>query len=636
MVKRILALLTTLALVLGCAAAETAPEADETHQIETKDVPFYGPEGKKASSGFPLYFLDGAADLAYVNLEDWAGLMQSFFAEGNPKYSGYALTCEVNEAEKTVLMTRENGHVLLADFETGTFLWDDYIGFLQGTSGPYIDLSQLPETDTEGRPVYLSVAGTRERHGTGTLLALRENGIPMIAQDGKYLVPLQTMSAFFLTFNYMGFYFNQECLILYPVPQMENIKARMLDNLYNMGLITPDMMAEAENYASGEERREFYLNAVGQTEMGQAAIAQLETAWDASAYKLYAATSPKGERSEAMTLYSFNELCLELDFFYGLKDAHNIENFAIYLNQTGLTDALLNQDAASADAAIQDLTAYWLDDGHSGWKSHSYLIDPEAPESLRMGIEYNSRIDGMQKRAQIRMQYPEAAQPYYEVGDTAYVTMDRFYMDTSLDYYDLAEKGELPNPAQDSISLLYYANQQIIREDSPIRNVVIDLSINGGGAVPTAMYLLGWFLGEAQMSVSYVATSAEITTTYLADVNLDHQFDANDTLAGRNLNLYCLTSPSSFSCANLVPWAFKADGRVTLLGRVTGGGSCSVNYLTTAWGTSYSLSGPMRISFVKNGAYYDVDKGAEPDYLIRDYNNFYNREALTEFIKGLY
>ena len=129
------------------------------------------------------------------------------------------------------------------------------------------------------------------------------------------------------------------------------------------------------------------------------------------------------------------------------------------------------------------------------------------------------------------------------------------------------------------------------------------------------------------------ATGAEATIAYRADVNLDHQYDEKDTIS--SLNLYCLTSPRSFSCGNLVPWAFKADGRVTLLGRVTGGGSCSVNYMTTAWGTSYQLSGPMRISFMKNGAYYDVDQGAEPDYFIRDYRNFYDRNALTEIISSL-
>lgn len=159
--------------------------------------------------------------------------------------------------------------------------------------------------------------------------------------------------------------------------------------------------------------------------------------------------------------------------------------------------------------------------------------------------------------------------------------------------------------------------------------------MNGGGHAPAALWTLGWFLGDAQLSVTHTATGAESTTVYRADVNLDHEFDEKDTLAGLNLNLYCLSSPRSFSCGNLVPWAFKADGRVTLLGRVTGGGSCSVNFLTTAWGTSYQLSGPNRLSFVKNGAYYDVDQGAEPDYFIRDYRNFYDREALTEIINGL-
>ena len=34
--------------------------------------------------------------------------------------------------------------------------------------------------------------------------------------------------------------------------------------------------------------------------------------------------------------------------------------------------------------------------------------------------------------------------------------------------------------------------------------------------------------------------------------------------------------------------------------------------------------------------YYDVDQGVEPDYIIRNYENFYNREALTEYINSLF
>ena len=58
--------------------------------------------------------------------------------------------------------------------------------------------------------------------------------------------------------------------------------------------------------------------------------------------------------------------------------------------------------------------------------------------------------------------------------------------------------------------------------------------------------------------------------------------------------------------------------------------------LTTAWGTSFQISGSKRISFLKNGAYYDVDRGVEPDFIIMSYENFYDREALANYIDSLF
>ena len=58
--------------------------------------------------------------------------------------------------------------------------------------------------------------------------------------------------------------------------------------------------------------------------------------------------------------------------------------------------------------------------------------------------------------------------------------------------------------------------------------------------------------------------------------------------------------------------------------------------LTTAWGTSYVTSGPIRLSFLKNGSYYDADRGVEPDYVISSYEHYYDREALVEYINSLY
>lgn len=48
----------------------------------------------------------------------------------------------------------------------------------------------------------------------------------------------------------------------------------------------------------------------------------------------------------------------------------------------------------------------------------------------------------------------------------------------------------------------------------------------------------------------------------------------------------------------------KASGKVTLLGDTTDGGSCIVLPMSSAWGNVYQISGPERISFVKNGSYY--------------------------------
>jgi C-terminal processing protease CtpA/Prc len=100
--------------------------------------------------------------------------------------------------------------------------------------------------------------------------------------------------------------------------------------------------------------------------------------------------------------------------------------------------------------------------------------------------------------------------------------------------------------------------------------------------------------------------------------------------------LFVLASPVSFSCGNLVPCALKESGKVTVLGRTSGGGSCVVLYTSSAWGTSFQLSGNRRISFIQNGAYYDVDRGATPDIVITSPEKFYDRAALTDYINSLY
>ena len=174
----------------------------------------------------------------------------------------------------------------------------------------------------------------------------------------------------------------------------------------------------------------------------------------------------------------------------------------------------------------------------------------------------------------------------------------------------------------------------ITRENSPIENVVLDLSCNGGGSVDTAVFVIAWFLGEANIGMKDTMTGAVCASTYRCDANRDREFDERDTVEDKNL--FVLTSPFSFSCGNLVPCALKDSGKVTVLGRTSGGGSCVVLDISSAWGTSFQISGTQRLSFIKNGAYYDIDRGADPDFVITSPEKFYDREALTDYINSLY
>lgn len=53
-----------------------------------------------------------------------------------------------------------------------------------------------------------------------------------------------------------------------------------------------------------------------------------------------------------------------------------------------------------------------------------------------------------------------------------------------------------------------YAHAQITRENSPIENVVLDLSLNTGGALDAAVFTIAWFLGECNLQFTDAITGA--------------------------------------------------------------------------------------------------------------------------------
>ena len=580
---RLLAVLLAVLMLATVTAPMQVAEAAESHTIVPKEYTTYMGSTKEEVLTEPttLYFVDGADDLPYVEISEWAELLYIIHAimDGD---EGYDLTIITADDGKTVTLERENGYSMELDFANDKITFDDYNAFNHNSEdSALLDLVSEKGVDEKGNPLLImrDKVSSFDRYGDVLEVDLAEYGIPMIAQDGKFYIPMQTMNDFTLLPQLVGFVFNGQALFLAS------------DAIFF-------------DYHEGDY-----------TEI---------------AYEYYKA--PTGERSDALAEYSYNELCLALDTFYGLKETHDITSFRKLFWEIGFDEALSGNSALDADNALKDLIDYYLDDLHSVFNEYSALAGLN-PISNSTGIANRKLNDHSTVFSEARDRaYPDGWMNYEEVGDTAYITFDTFTSNYyGAAFYQAKEEGK---ELDDTVALIIYAHEQITRPDSPIKNVVLDLSNNTGGAVDAAVVVLSWFLGDAPFSVKDMSTGALSTAVYRTDINLDHSFDEKDTVADKNL--YCLISPVSFSCGNLVPAALKSSQKVTLLGKTSGGGSCVVQPMTTAYGTVFQISSSQRMSFLKNGSFYDIDQGVEPDYYIDHVDNYYDRAALTEFIHGLF
>ena len=355
------------------------------------------------------------------------------------------------------------------------------------------------------------------------------------------------------------------------------------------------------------------------------------------------------DMSQEYALFNYNELCFVMDYFYGLKAEHNIDSFSDFLVlNTGLYAQLSGTDCITFDTALAEILVQFFDDGHSSINRNSWRCGlPKELATFSMlanaGASTYSRSSSGSHRIDFRKTvYPDGVPGYEEIGDTAFVTFDNFTVKRKpAEYY---EQENFDDP-QDTIDLIIHANQMVRREGSPVRNIVLDLSENTGGESDAAIAVASWFTGEARFSLRDTMTGAETIASYRTDLNLNgialsnpeggsDMFDPGDTVSGQ-YNLYCLISPTSFSCANLVPAIFEQAGGITLIGQPTGGGSNVVLPLTAASGTIFQMSGPLQITTFKNGSLYGADIGIEPHVRLNHIESFYDRPALVEMIHNL-
>lgn len=548
----------------------------EIKSVKKETVPLYY-EDKNIQDTLDYYYVNDEKSIPYLNAEGIVKLLTGSFSYGT---DGYSLT--VKKFEKGFILTRENGSSAYFDSTDNTITLDDFLNFIifpDAENGLDIVVTnnkngKIPDKTIQHDSLF-------HRKGNPVQINLSKYKIKFVVSDNEIFLPAQVVIDLFKSANVNPLY--NENAFFFIIPTSLNI-------------------------SEGEEPKEIV--------------------------KKFRDVTPE-KRSDALKQFTYNELCLSLDINYGLKKEHNIESFDKLFIDSGLFADLFDDDAAKVHSALFKLTLNYFADKHSGTIATSpkalSKFEPDFSVMINLLIEQMQlvKVYGTTRQSY----YPDGIKGYEEVGDTAFITFDSFKMQ-DINYYE----APLTNTTDDTLILIMYANQQIRRENSPIKKVVLDLSNNSGGECDTAVAVVAWMTGTCKLHLTNELTNESATTLYTFDANRDHNsktdsLDHKDDVA--DLKLFCLTSPVSFSCGNLVPAFLKESDQVTLLGRTSGGGTCAVNFMSTADGTVFQISGHYKISLLKNGTDYDIDQGVVPHLYISDVNHFYDRTWLANYLDNL-
>lgn len=531
-----------------------------------------------------LYFKEGAEDIPYVNIEV---LCDDFTVEYPEKYK-VLITSNNNNYTSTALIDLTKRKIYFSNY-------DHYMSQFYGGSSKktFFDFADVQEKDfikieksfnSWGAPIEVNFSGF-------------EDFVLCAEIDGKlnYYVSLNTFGNLFTNYRYV----------------------------YN----------GKEEYGIDE-----IINKIG------------------NFYRFDEGTGKK-MRSSALTDFTYNELCINHDLNYGLKELHGnkFDCFDSYFEYVGLKSKLLNPDPEIFCKAIWDLCEAYFSDNHSNFKLVSYYCGYDIAKKFAERVETGDEnlLTGESLGKKIELYYTARQNVYGEKvpglefssdGKTAIVRFDEYTTYGASDLNAIINEKtteDICNSIKENYTAIQkdikteyylYCVNKMIKEKPGVENVILDMSNNTGGSCRTAVATLAWMLGEVQTNITNSITGAKCSSVYVCDINADGKFDENDTI--KDKKLFCLISPASFSCGNMVPAMLKSSDRVVLLGETSGGGSACVYDTMAADSTTFRISSRYVMSENKNGSNYDIDKGIEPHVRLQP-ETLYNKEKICSIVADM-
>ena len=317
-----------------------------------------------------------------------------------------------------------------------------------------------------------------------------------------------------------------------------------------------------------------------------------------------------------------------------------MKSAASYYKNKGFYDGLFAEDPATRTWAYSDALAI-LDDNHTAlisvnptWGLNSYKAARRYGDNCLARSVQRNELGVEREEAYTAMGYATAEQDivYSSDGKTALFSFDSFTFGSSIEVFN--DDGTISTTAKNVDTYFTLINVfQTIKNKGTVENVVLDVSLNGGGTVGVMMKLLALISKDNN---GYLALYEDTTTqlsiaTAQVDINDDGVYDTKDCF-GDDFNIYIVTSDCSFSCGNAFPCIAQAKGYAKIIGQKSGGGECAVavHYLPNSEYVYHSSNLHLGIydeatetfTGFENGATPDIEYGlGNPSYKVDNINN---------------
>ena len=384
-------------------------------------------------------------------------------------------------------------------------------------------------------------------------------------------------------------------------------------------------------------------------------------------------------RDEAVAEYTYNELCFLMDKIYGKPSQCE---FAVTIREKGFDRTLeeTNDETRKIKELLNStvpedfilglvlLQGYMYDGGHTSMHAEMLQELNSFYKDTRLGQEANPQkfYDEYKDIYDLNSVFIAQAMKKQLMKQKFIETRDK---ELKAGGYELVMEGDGTRLYRSGDTVLFlfdsYVQSAVYRfkkaldysRDNGIKNFAIDLSCNGGGDSSVWLYMMAVMKNRNRDSnVSWLYTRDEVTDTVTRDyaeidMDLDGDFDAADKLVYYDLNYSFLTSPFSFSCANMTPFAARELGIMVMGGR-SGGGGCSITKCYTPDAHFFLLSSNLCFYTVTGededlGVVVDVElmKTVDGEYDISDYfdiqrlgtymNEYYGRYT-SEWVDGVW